>query len=236
MCPVTPPTLTRLDPRYPLLWRDADTVQFGLESVVRIDVAGPWVEPLLNRLRAGIRLSSFDVVAHGVGAPRHEARRMLAALRPLLVDDALPAPPFWVDGINLPDGRGQERLRQSLIDEGLDEADPRAPGAVAVVMIGGAVAALQMAPYARRRAAPASRVRAGRCCRRAACRAGAHAVPLLPRRARAGTGRGVAATARTAGRHDRAGDVGADRAGGDARRTDPAHADPRRGPDGAGQP
>lgn len=149
MCPVTPPTLTRLDPRYPLLWRDADTVQFGLESVVRIDVAGPWVEPLLNRLRAGIRLSSFDVVAHGVGAPRHEARRMLAALRPLLVDDALPAPPFWVDGINLSDGRGQERLRQSLIDEGLDEADPHAPGAVAVVMIGGAVAALQMAPYLR---------------------------------------------------------------------------------------
>lgn len=149
MSPMTPTTLTRLDPRYPLLWRDEDTVQFGLESVVRLDVAGAWVEPLLNRLRTGIRLSSFDVVAHGVGAPRGEARRLLATLRPLLVDDAVPAPPFWVDGINLADGRGQERLRQSLIDEGLDEADPRSAGAVAVVMVGGAAAALQLAPYLR---------------------------------------------------------------------------------------
>lgn len=149
MSPMTPTTLTRLDPRYPLLWRDEDTVQFGLESVVRLDVAGVWVEPLLNRLRTGIRLSSFDVVAHGVGAPRGEARRLLATLRPLLVDDAVPAPPFWADGINLADGRGQERLRQSLIDEGLDEADPRSAGAVAVVMVGGAAAALQLAPYLR---------------------------------------------------------------------------------------
>lgn len=149
MSPMTPKTVTRLDPRYPLLWRDESTVQFGLEGVVHLEIAGPWVEPLLSRLSAGIRLSTFDVIAHGVGAPRQEARRMLAALRPLLVDDALPAPPFWVDGINLVDGRGQERLRQSLIDEGLEEADPRSVGAVAVVMVGGAAAALQLAPHLR---------------------------------------------------------------------------------------
>jgi hypothetical protein len=149
MSPMSPTTLTRLDPRYPLLWRDADTVQFGLEGVVRIAIGGPWTEPLLNRLRAGIRMSSFDVIAHGVGAPRQEARQLLDQLRPLLIDDALPAPPFWVDAINLADGRGQERLRQSLIDEGLDEADPRAAGAVGVVMIGGAAAALQLAGYLR---------------------------------------------------------------------------------------
>lgn len=149
MSPMTPATLTRLDPRYPLLWRNERTVQFGLEGVVRIDVEGPWVEPLLSRLRAGIRRSAFDVVAHGVGAPRQEARQMLARLQPVLVDDAPPAPPFWVDSVNLTDGRSQERLRQSLVDEGLDEADPRAPGAVAVVMVGGAAAALQLAAYLR---------------------------------------------------------------------------------------
>lgn len=149
MSPMTPTTLTRLDPRYPLLWRDADTVQFGLENVVRLEVSGAWVEPLLNRLRAGIRLSSFDVVAHGVGAPRGEARRMLTILRPLLVEDALPAPPFWTDAVNVADGRGPERLRQSLVEEGLDEADPRSPGAVAVVMVGGAAAALQLARFLR---------------------------------------------------------------------------------------
>lgn len=149
MSPMSPTTLTRLDPRYPLLWRDESTVQFGLEGIVRVEVVGAWVELLLNRLQAGIRLSAFDVVAHGVGAPRQDARRMLAALRPVLIEDAAPAPPFWVEGINLVDGRGQERLRQSLIDEGLDEADPRSDGAVAVVMVGGAAAALQLAPFLR---------------------------------------------------------------------------------------
>lgn len=149
MSPMTPMTLTRLDPRYPLLWRDESTVQFGLEGVVRIEVVDPWVERLLNRLRSGIRISTFDVVAHGVGAPRAEARRMLATLRPVLIEDAAPAPPFWVEGINVADGRGQERLRQSLIDEGLDEADPRSAGAVAVLMVGGAAAALQVAPFLR---------------------------------------------------------------------------------------
>lgn len=149
MSPMTPTTLTRLDPRYPLLWRDEDTVQFGIESVVRIDVVGPWVERLLSRLISGIRLSTFDVVAHGVGAPRDEARRLLSVLRPLLVEDAPPAPAFWVDAINLGGSRSQERMRQSLADEGLDEADPRAPGGVAVVMVGGAAAALQLAPFLR---------------------------------------------------------------------------------------
>lgn len=149
MSPMSPTTLTRLDPRYPLLWRDENTVQFGLEGIARVEVVGAWVELLLNRLQAGIRLSAFDVVAHGVGAPRQDARRMLAALRPVLIEDALPAPPFWVEGINLVDGRGQDRLRQSLVDEGLDEADPRSDGAVAVVMVGGAAAALQLAPFLR---------------------------------------------------------------------------------------
>lgn len=149
MSPVTPPTLTRLDPRYPVLWRDERTVQFGAEGVVRLEVAGDWMEPLLQQLCAGIRRSSFDVVAHGFGAPRDAARRMLEALRPVLVDDAPPAPPVWVDEVNIGDGRVGERMRQALRDEGIDEAARGAAGAVAVVGIGGAAAALQLAPYLR---------------------------------------------------------------------------------------
>lgn len=149
MSPMTPPVLTRLDPRYPLLWRDESTVQFGLEGRVRIHVEGDWVEPLMARLRAGIRRSAFDVVAHGVGAPRAAARRLLAQLQPLLIDDTAAAPPVWIDVVNLRDGRAPERLRQSLLDEGVTMTDPRSAGAVAVVMIGGAAAALQLAPYLR---------------------------------------------------------------------------------------
>lgn len=149
MSPRTATTITRLDPRYPLLWRDERTVQFGLDSAVSIDVSEPWVEPLLRRLRGGIRLSTFDVIAHGVGAPREAAREVLDRLRPLLVGEQPAAPPVWVDGVNVADGRAQERMRQALADEGIAEAADRDPGAVAVVVVEGAAAALQFAPYLR---------------------------------------------------------------------------------------
>lgn len=149
MSPRTTTTITRLDPRYPLLWRDERTVQFGLEAAVTVDLDGPWVEPLLMRLRHGIRMTSFDVVAHGVGAPRKAARDLLDRLRPLLVGEQPVAPPSWVDGVNVTDGRSQERMRQALLDEGIPEAAAHEPGAVAVVVVEGAAAALQFASYLR---------------------------------------------------------------------------------------
>lgn len=149
MSPRTDPTITRLDPRYPLLWRDDDTVQFGLESLVVIEVDESWVEPLLSRLQTGIRLASFDVVAHSVGAPRIAARDLLARLRPVLVADQPPPPPVRVDGVNLSDDRAIEWMRQSLLDEGLTLCDAATAGAVTVVVVEGAAAALQLAPYLR---------------------------------------------------------------------------------------
>lgn len=149
MSPRTASTITRLDPRYPLLWRDEHTVQFGLEAVASVDVTEPWAEPLLLRLRSGIRLSTFDVVAHSVGAPREAARELLARLRPLLVGEQPAAPPVWVEGLNVADSRTQERMRQALADEGIEEAQGRQTGAVAVVVVEGAAAALQFASYLR---------------------------------------------------------------------------------------
>lgn len=143
------PTLTRLDARYPILWRDASTVQFGLEGVVTLNVDEPWVERLLTRLHSGIRLSGFDVVAHGVGAPRAAARDLLARLRPVLIDDPEPAPPVLIESINVADGRLAERMRQSLLDEHIRITGREEAGAVAVVVMEGAASALQLAPYLR---------------------------------------------------------------------------------------
>ncbi len=149
MSPLTPQTITRLDPRYPMLWRDGGTVQFGMEDVMRVHVDAAWVEPLLMRLRHGIRLSSFDVVAHGVGAPRDEARRLLAALRPLLVDDT-PAPlAAWIEGVNVTDPRVQQRMREALSDEGVPQGARDESDTVGIIVIEGAAAALQLAPYLR---------------------------------------------------------------------------------------
>lgn len=90
MPPLTPRILTRLDPDVPLLWRDGETLQIGLEGTLRIAASAPWVELLVGRMAAGFRRGAFDVVAHSVGAPRAEARMLLTRLEPLLVDDAPP--------------------------------------------------------------------------------------------------------------------------------------------------
>lgn len=88
MSPLSPKTITRLDPGVPLLWRDSETLQLGVDGDVRLPVDAPWVVPLLTRMAEGFRMNSFDVIAHGAGAPRREAQLLLARLRPLLVDDA----------------------------------------------------------------------------------------------------------------------------------------------------
>lgn len=150
MPPLTPPTITRLDPAVPLLWRDADTLQLGLADGIRIPVDAEWVELLLARMAAGFRRSAFDVVAHAVGAPRGEARMLLARLQPLLVDDDRSVPPAaWVEGVDLADARCEYRMREALADEGVVIADRADRGAVGVVLVRGAAAALQFAGYLR---------------------------------------------------------------------------------------
>lgn len=149
MSPLTPTTITRLDPRRPLLWRDGDTLQFGLEGEIHVQVDRPWIEPLLLRLRQGIRLSTFDVVAHGLGAPRAAARELLERLRPVLLDDPPPAASFWVEQVNVADERAPARMTEALVDEGLFRGRRDDPDDVGVIVVGGAAAALQLAPYLR---------------------------------------------------------------------------------------
>lgn len=149
MAPMSSPVRTRLDPAYPLLWRDADTVQFGLDPVLTVDAGEPWVEPLLNALRTGFRRSAFDVIAHGVGAPREEARRLLHRLRPVLRED-LPLPPAaWVEAVNVADPRAEPRARDGLADEGIRLSTRADASAVGVVLVHGAASAMQLRPCLR---------------------------------------------------------------------------------------
>jgi hypothetical protein len=147
--PLTPPTLTRLDPGTPLLWRDGETLQLGADGKLRIDATAPWVELLLSRLRFAFRRASFDVIAHGVGAPRDEARMLLARIEHLLVDDPVGVRPAWVETIGVTDGRGAYRAREVLEDEGVTMIDRAVRGAVGVILVQGAAAALQFARYLR---------------------------------------------------------------------------------------
>lgn len=149
MSPLSNPAITRLDPRYPVLWRDADTVQLGLEGVLTVPTDEHWVEPLLARLSAGIRLSTFDLVAHGVGAPRRAARDLLERVRPLLVTDSPPLPGTWIEGGGVTDQRVLTRLRDALDDEGIPLGQRDDPDSVGIIVIEGAAAAVQLMPYLR---------------------------------------------------------------------------------------
>lgn len=149
MSPLTSAAIARLDPRYPMLWRDDDTVQFGLEGAVRVRADEPWVEPLLAQLRRGIRASTFDVVAHGVGAPRQAARELLAALHPVLRDDPPQPASAWVEGINVADDRVLPRITECLLDEGVPRGSRDDAQHVGVIVVEGAASALQLARYLR---------------------------------------------------------------------------------------
>lgn len=149
MAPLTPTTLTRLDPAYPVLWRDAQTLQLGADAAMVVDAEDPWVEPLLRALSEGFRRSAFDVIAHSVGAPRAEARALLQRLHPLLRDDQPDETPLWVDAINLSDARAEARMREALLDEGFPDGSRVDLQHIGIILIEGAAAALQLAPYLR---------------------------------------------------------------------------------------
>ena len=144
-----PAPLSYLDPAYPPLWRDGETLQFGVDSTVRLHVDGPWVEPLVARLRRGIRLPTFDVVAHGLGAPRDGARALLEALRPLLREQCPPPPPVQVESLNLADSRAEVRMQLALDEHGLRPAEQPTTDTVSIVLVQGAVAAAQLHPHLR---------------------------------------------------------------------------------------
>lgn len=158
MPPITPTTLTRLDPAFPLLWRDVDTVQFGMDgqavtegtaAPVRIALSEPWMEPLLQAMRSGFRRSSFDVIAHGVGAPREAARELLQKLEPVLRTDLPQTPAVWVESVNLADSRIEARIGHALHDEGFTIVDRATAGSVGIVLVHGAASAHQFARYLR---------------------------------------------------------------------------------------
>lgn len=149
MPPLSSTVLTRLDPALPLLWRDEHTLQLGADAGTQVTVDCAWVELLLSRMRTGFRRSAFDVIAHGVGAPRQEARALLARLDAILIDDPPPPAAVWVESVNITDGRTEYRMREALDDEGLLTGERTRQGHVGIILLQGAAAALQLASYLR---------------------------------------------------------------------------------------
>lgn len=77
--------MLRLDPAHPPLWRDIDTLQFGVPAVVRLDSPEPWQERLLHELGRGISESGVDVWAEFARIRTARARAFVAELAPVLL-------------------------------------------------------------------------------------------------------------------------------------------------------
>jgi hypothetical protein len=76
--------MLRLDPRHPPLWRDADTLQFGLDDVARLEDVQPWEERLVDRLVRGASELEIEGVLRSARVPRAAVDAFFAELQPVL--------------------------------------------------------------------------------------------------------------------------------------------------------
>lgn len=104
--------MLRLDPAHPPLWRDATTLQFGLDPVVILDAPEEWQGRLVRELEHGIPPVAVEAVGTAVGAAPGEASAFVRRLRRALVTAAPPP-------------------RRPVVLQASDGMDPALVGAVA---------------------------------------------------------------------------------------------------------
>ena len=125
--------LLRLDPRYPIVWRDTTSLQIGAEHpLARLDRVTPAVEHLLGAVIAGTSRDRLNQLANHVGAGPGDVDRFVAAIAPALLP---PEPhrerPRWVvDG----EGRTADSIRALLRSTGIDETTGMEPPHLAVLV------------------------------------------------------------------------------------------------------
>lgn len=152
MKPSSSESVIRVDPVHQPLWRDAETIQFGVDRRVDVRLTEHWHEPLLVELQRGIRPAAFDVIAHGLGAPRDAARAFLQGLRPIMHTVPMVSPAVSVEALH-PDDLGLVLWAQdALNDLGFTTSDAAATRSqrradVAVVLVRGAAPARSFADY-----------------------------------------------------------------------------------------
>jgi bacteriocin biosynthesis cyclodehydratase domain-containing protein len=81
----------KLDPRFPLLWRDPNSLQFGSDRPLLVlnSVSEP-AERVIAALVAGISRSGLAMIAHSAGLDNLALHALLAALAPALTKPVAP--------------------------------------------------------------------------------------------------------------------------------------------------
>ncbi|MFC6355051.1 hypothetical protein [Luethyella okanaganae] len=127
-----------LDPRYPVVWRTPDSLQFGVDrALVTLTGVTAADERVIAALRLGLHRASLDYLAGAVGVPRAEVDRLIDVLAPAIVETARPPEPMS-DRSVLVDGTGPtaDRVRTFLDGVGIrpfDQAARQTPALVVLV-------------------------------------------------------------------------------------------------------
>lgn len=112
----------RLDPRYPLVWRDPVSLQIGAETpVVTLQNVSPSVERLIGALMAGISRVELESLATRLGVAADEIPGFLDSIGPALATEpSRPRHTSWII-----DGQGltAQRVAALLTAAGLANVD-----------------------------------------------------------------------------------------------------------------
>lgn len=108
--------MPRIDPRYPPLWQDGDTLQLGVTAVVVIRRPTLWQLRTLDHLYEGIDQETEARLSLLVGAQASTVRQFLQELGPVLVsEDDRPA--VTLEATSTPDA---DALTAALDDAGMN--------------------------------------------------------------------------------------------------------------------
>jgi bacteriocin biosynthesis cyclodehydratase domain-containing protein len=83
--------MLRLDPAHPPLWRDATTLQFGLEAVAIVRAPEPWHDRLVHELQHGLPPAAVETVGTALGAAPGEATAFVSRISRALRTASAPA-------------------------------------------------------------------------------------------------------------------------------------------------
>ncbi|MFT4029700.1 MAG: hypothetical protein QM675_07485 [Protaetiibacter sp.] len=126
--------MLRLDPGIPLVWRDPQTLQLGVDPVVAVvPEVSQGVARLVADLASGVPEAGFRMLAGTRGIRAVRTERLLAALRPALLPDPPPPPAPERCVLVLGAGPLAGAIARLLDELGLRTPDPNAPELVVLV-------------------------------------------------------------------------------------------------------
>lgn len=110
-------TTLRLDSRFAPLWRDVDTLQFGLRGTITVDSPLPWQLQLVSALRSGVPAGELGHLAAAFGARASDVDEFIGRIAGAL-ERQRPAPRFSLSASPRVPTQTVQAFQRALIELG----------------------------------------------------------------------------------------------------------------------